>query len=112
MQIKLFEIRDRATFIPAMAIKIDGNCADQEDWLLRKAGYGDASRRDYIYLIHLQTGEGQYDAYKWGGYSRTMANAHLFIQQNFDTMESGEVVDVEHMLGETMFKKISERISD
>ena len=37
MQNKLFEVRDRATFIPVMAIHIDGNCTDQEDWLLRRS---------------------------------------------------------------------------
>lgn len=109
MQNKLFEVRDRATFIPVMAIHIDGNCTDQEDWLLRRSGYGKSEDRDYVYLINLQTGEGQYDPYKWGCYSRTLHEAHRYITAHFDELQTGDVVDVEFILGESATKKITER---
>lgn len=109
MQNKLFEVRDRATFIPVMAIHIDGNCTDQEDWLLRRSGYGESEGRNYVYLIHLQTGEGQYDPYKWGRGSRTLREAHKYIVEHFDELQTGDVVDVEFILGESATKKITER---
>jgi hypothetical protein len=109
MQNKLFEVRDRATFIPVMAIHIDGNCTDQEDWLLRRSGYGKGEGRDYVYLIHLQTGEGQYDPYKWGCCSRTLYEAHRYIVTHFDKLQTGDVIDVEFILGESVTKKTTER---
>lgn len=109
MQNKLFEVRDRATFIPVMAIHIDGNCTDQEDWLLRRSGYGKSEDRDYVYLIHLQTGEGQYDPYKWGRCSRTLHEAHKYIIAHFDELQTGDVIDVEFILGESATKKTTER---
>ena len=109
MQNKLFEVRDRATFIPVMAIHIDGNCADQEDWLLRRSGYGKGEGRNYVYLIHLQTGEGQYDPYKWGCCSRTLHEAHRYITEHFDELQTGDVIDVEFILGESAIKKTTER---
>ena len=109
MQNKLFEVRDRATFIPVMAVHIDGNCTDQEDWLLRRSGYGKSEDRDYVYLIHLQTGEGQYDPYKWGCCSRTLHEAHRYITEHFDELQTGDVIDVEFILGESAIKKTTER---
>ena len=107
MQNKLFEVRDRATFIPVMAIHIDGNCTDQEDWLLRRSGYGNRDR-DYTYLIHLHTGEGQYDPYNWD-VTRTMREAHRYIAKHFDELQTGDVIDVEYILGESATKKTTER---
>ena len=109
MQNKLFEVRDRATFIPVMAVHIDGNCTDQEDWLLRRSGYGNGEGRDYVYLIDLQTGEGQYDPYEWGYCPRTLHEAHRYIIAHFDELQTGDVVDVEYILGESATKKTTER---
>lgn len=109
MQNKLFELRDRATFIPVMAIHIDGNCTDQENWLLWRSGYGNGEDRNYVYLINLQTGEGQYDPYKWGYCSRTMRESHRYIEEHFDKLQTGDVIDVEYILGESATKKTTER---
>ena len=110
MQVKLFEIRDRATFIPAMAVKLDGNCSDQEDWLLRRAGYGmDAANRNYVYLTNLSEGTTQYDPYRWGCCSRTMGSAHRYILDHFDELIPSQVIDVEFILGESTTPKESER---
>ena len=110
MQVKLFEIRDRATFIPAMAVKLDGNCSDQEDWLLRRAGYGmDAANRNYVYITNLSEGTTQCDPYRWGRCSRTMESAHRYILDHFDELTPGQVIDVEFILGESTTPKESER---
>lgn len=103
MEIRLFEIRDRATFIPAMAIRLGGKETPREIKLLASAGFGAeaASHEDYILLLHLDGGTGQFtsDRYEWN--SRTMQIAHEYLYEHWDDLQSGEVVDVQHILGET-----------
>jgi hypothetical protein len=110
MEIKLFEIRDKGTFIPMMAIKLTPIC-EEERWLLSRAGFGRdiETQSEYIMLADLDGGEGKItsDCYKWGG--RTYPNAHRYIQENFDKLKTGDVVDVEYILGEKGGIKISER---
>ena len=107
-QIKFFEIRDRATLIPAMAVCLDGEADIREDWLMKRAGYGPDSRWDAIILTHLGTGESRNDPYKWPD-TRTMLQAHNYIRQRWPELVTGEVIDVEYILGETDSQKWSER---
>ena len=108
---KTFEIRDRGTFIPAIAIKLrpgnDGDC-----FLIARAGYGghEDDQSEYILLMALSGGNGQYqsDPNHWID-SRTWTTAHKHIQENFDSLESGAVIDVEYVLKEKNEPKISEK---
>lgn len=109
MTIKLFEVRDRATFIPVLAVQLDDKTTDAEEYLLHRAGYGRRYTRDYVFLTNLEDGKSTYDPFKWDG--RTMIEAHRYIRQNFDTLESGDVIDVEFILGESAIKKVSERLA-
>ena len=109
MKSKIFEIRDIATFIPVLAVKLDYNCTNQENWLLSRAGYGNAATRNYVILTNLNTGESAYDPYKWGKYARTMPEAHKYILDHFDSLDYGAVIDIEYVLGEVSTPKISER---
>jgi hypothetical protein len=105
MVIKMFEVRDRATCIPVMAIKMySADC--NEIFLLRRAGYG--FEQPLIMLVELCHNSSSYDPYSWGD-TRTIRNAHMYIQENFDSMDTGDVVDVEFILGEVDTPKISER---
>jgi len=107
---KMFEVRDRGTFIPVMAILIDTtypNSTTEELWLLRRAGFS-LSCWGMIYLIHIIGKKASYDSNDWG--NRTMSVAHYFIERNWDNLETGEVIDVQFILGETFTKKISERL--
>lgn len=106
MLTKLFEVRDAATFIPVVAIKMTAG-SDQENFLMRRAGYSIGG--DCVLLSKLDGGPAQYDEYDWG--SRTMIKAHHYIRNNFDKLNSGEVIDVEHIMGITPKPKISERKS-
>lgn len=90
---KLFEIRDRATCIPALAIKV----SKEDGWIMERAGFGDQSM---IYLIMLATEKCRYDPYNWDN-PRTMGNAHNYIQEHFDELENEAVIDVQFILGET-----------
>lgn len=100
MTVKLLEIRDRHTFIPAMAIRVRGT----DGYLMRRAGFG---HEPMVYLVALATEKCCYDPYNWG--NRTMATAHLHIVNNWDALKDGDVVDVEFILGESPVPKVSEQ---
>lgn len=102
---KVLEIRDRATFIPVLAVLIDVKAADDASrYLLRRAGFGEYP---FVLLTKLNAVESQYNPYEWGG--RTMPAAHDYIEKHWSELVSGDVVDVEYILGETSRPKRSER---
>lgn len=121
MEIKLLEIRDEATFIPTMAVRLTAR-DEAEFYLLRRAGFGkeqitpfdSVDGKDYceyyIVLWRLEGGPAEYDPYSWG--NRTMANAHKFIIENWRTLQPGQVIDVQFILGETKEPKRSERLGE
>lgn len=121
MDVKLFEIRDAATFIPAMAVRLR-NRNEAEFYLLRRAGYsareiggpeetvGTLARdlEPYVILCKLDGVEAQYDPFAWPN-QRTMGYAHQDIIKHWDELKSGDVIDVEYLNGETKEPKVSER---
>lgn len=106
MEIKTLEIRDRATFIAVMAILLEGRI-ESEKYLLGRAGYPSYSC-PYLLLTRLSNLETNYSYGRWE--NRTMRIAHKFVQDNWDTIENGQVIDVEYILGETNKPKESERL--
>ncbi len=109
LQTKLFEIRDRATCIPVVAIfcsRSEQELNDEENFLLGRAGYGKFN--DCIFLARLVGGDANYDPYQWG--NRTMQTAHSYIEDNWEELVSGAVVDVEFVLHETSEPKVSEMV--
>lgn len=107
---KLIEIRDRATFIPAIAIRLDP-ANEAERYLLARVGYGrePEQQRAYVLLTKADgSGPAHCDPYEWGQ-SRTMCVVHKFLVEHFDEIDHGDVVDVEFILGETAAAKRSER---
>lgn len=111
MQPKTFEIRDRATFIPAIALRLDPG-TDRDRYLLARAGYGRlrSVQSGYILLSCNVSGGTDIimnsDPNAWGG--RTFPVAHRYIIEHWDELESGAVVDVEFIMGETVAPKQSE----
>lgn len=112
MQTKTFEIRDRATFIPALAIRYDA--ADlQRDPHVRalwwRVGFG-PSHGPYIILVKLSDQEATSDPFEWA--DRTMTTAHRHIEATpWDELKDGQVVDVEFILKETDAPKTSEAVA-
>jgi hypothetical protein len=104
MQVKMFEIRDRATFLPVIAIHLDFD-NEVEQWLLSRIGFGTAMK----YVLLIKGDECEYDPYVWTS-RRTLRTAHLFIRDNFEILETGSVIDVEFILNESPEPKISERL--
>ncbi len=115
MEIKLFEIRDTATFIPVMAVRLTPY-SREEMYLLGRAGYGqDAETQGRYVLLWRIAGEvheATCDPYQWPGNPgvRTLPQAHQHIIDNWIELESGDVIDVEFILGETDAPKVSERV--
>jgi hypothetical protein len=101
MDVKILEIRDEGTLIPAIAFRLNPK-NEAERFLLGYAGFGSdpkVQREGYVFLARLKGGDLNYDLYNWGG-SRTMKTAHWYIKDHFDTLEPGQVVDVQHILKE------------
>lgn len=112
MTTKYFEIRDRGTFIPAIAIQLKPT-NEAERYLAATAGYGTSpeSQACYVLLARLDCGGNaiNYDEHKWTGGTRTMRIAHRHIRDNWDSLNSGDVVCVEYIVGERDAPKDSQR---
>jgi hypothetical protein len=113
---KLIEIHDSGTFIPALAVRLEP--ADEaERYLLARAGYGVEPETQGGYVLLLRLEDDHYSPESHGLGARTMIVAHRELIRlagygvEFDALESGEVVDVQHILGETTEPKLSERLT-
>lgn len=105
MKSKMFEVRDSGTTIPVIAIKTAGDNVE-EHLHFRRCGWGPNS---VILVKHNGGTEIAHDPFKWReNGTRTMFEAHMHIQKNFDTLDNFAVIDVEHILGETATPKVSE----
>ncbi len=114
---KALEIRDRGTFIPVIATlmtpAVDDGRYEQESYLLARSGYGrDPMEHPLIMLCRMDANGGSshqasYDAYGWGG-ARTLTVAQQYILEHFEELHSGDVIDVEFILGESAEAKRSE----
>lgn len=107
MQAKLFELRDKATFVPVLAVLLRSDHS-QEQYLLGRCGY--ARESDLVLLTGLEGADQcTFDPHDWGG-NRTRLVAHTYIAANWNELKSGDVIDVEFVLGETSTPKLSESI--
>ncbi len=113
MNIKLFEVRDRGTFIPVMAIKLQPE-NDQHQYLLSTSGFGESAEQQgkYVMLLPLSSGSGVWttDPYDFMGPGRTLKEVHDFIIFNCDDLEEGAVIDIEFVLKEVDQPKQSQRL--
>ena len=107
MKSLILEVRDKGTLIPVMATMISNNTGEDayEDNLMGRAGYGTYGM---CMLTILESGETKNDPFKWDTCSRTMHEAHCYIYKHFNELSSGDVIDVEYILGESNIKKRSE----
>lgn len=104
---KTFEIRDSGTLIPVLAFCL--RATNETDWHYwhTKAGY--PTDGSGIIIMNLHNQKASVDPYSWK--DRTMAYAHAFIYRNFNSLNNGDVVDVQYIIGETQTPKISERLT-
>lgn len=109
---KTFEVRDRSTFIPCYAVLTSPRDLEEADhYLLRRAGYGEGRRLVILGRLDCPrtNGSATYDPFAWD--NRTMRHAHHHVEENWDSLQSGAVIDVEYMIGESATEKKSERLS-
>ena len=136
MNTKLFEVRDRETFVPVMATAMNPLATEEiisfaeqfglerERYLLRRAGYGGGRPQGglpgdvYVKLSQLDKGWSTYNAFDWRTgddgcprSQRTMHVAHRYIIEHWQELTSGDVIDVEYILGETTAPKKSEQLT-
>lgn len=111
METKLFEVRDRITYIPVICTKLrPGNESDR--YLLATCGFGlrEDVQEQYVLYAPLYTGKLASVATDHPENPRTHRTAHDYIEQHWDELISGDVVDVEFIAGETKTAKISQRL--
>lgn len=106
IEVKLFEVRDRATFVPVACVMLRGSMTVEDSYLCRRVGY-DLIRNNVLYFRLNGDGKALSDPHEWG--DRTNQTAHLHILSEWNDLKSGDVVDVEYILGEANSKKITER---
>lgn len=108
METKLLELRDRATMVPVVCVKVAAR-SEAERFLLRHSGYGLPS--DLILMGGLAGGKDTLtcDPYDWGG-NGTRTTAHVYIAAHWDELESGQVICTEFIRGERETPKVSERL--
>ena len=106
MEVKLLELRDIGTRIPLLAVEL-ASPEVPEQRLLRHVGYSLDATTPSIMITPLN-GErtASADPYHWG--DRTFATAHQYIIERWHDLRSGDVVDVEFILGESAAPKASE----
>lgn len=102
MEVKRIEVRDAATTIPAIAIRLI--LSHRID---RHAGWPKDSVLVYFGRLNSEEALRQ-SCWDWHATSRTMPEAHRLLEQRWDDFQDGEVLDVEFELGETEVKKLPE----
>lgn len=113
--VKLIEVRDEGTTMPVIAIQ-PNPLTDAEVWAYGRTGYGlEASdMRQYVLVAPLHAGSGLLtcDPYKHPGAPqvRTLFIAHKYIKKHWAELASGDVVDVQFILGETEAPKVTDRL--
>lgn len=108
IETKLFEVRDRMTFLPVICMRIAASeLPAEEQYLARRAGYAEP----LVIMTHLQADHSTavYHGEMWA--DRTRRIAHSYIADRWYDLQSGAVIDVEFILGEVTAPKVSERIA-
>lgn len=103
---KIFELRDRGTLIPWLAIRLAYPMSEAERALWKRAGYGSVPEESDCIIqgpAHCsgESARGEVLGYnaQWISNNRTRMAA-VFIRENFDALASGQVIDVRTVLGE------------
>jgi hypothetical protein len=112
MEAKTFEVRDRGTFIPILAVKLTPS-TEADRYLLGRAGFGTRPEDQAAYVVVVRiaggTGKASCDPFDWSiDHTRTLQVAHQHIIKKWSELASGDVVDVEYLLALSPSPKPSE----
>ena len=109
MQVKLFEVRDEGTHIDVLVVRLEAR-SEQEAYLFSRSGYGPQPLGNYTAVWRMDGGKGECTSDAFGhGNTRTLRDAHLYIEEHWDELESGAVICVEFLNGERTEPKTSDR---
>lgn len=98
MDTRVLEIRDKGTKINVLCSKPGGlSNGLAERTMAAINGY--SLGNPVVIVTKLSNTQTLNDAFDWN--DRTMFTAHKYIEENFDKLNDGDVVDVEFILGET-----------
>lgn len=103
MQIKCFELVDRSTFIPVIAIAVIPE-NEKQNYLCHRVGFN-IKHNVGIIMMRLSDQRATSNPKIWG--DRTHQTAHKYIIEKWDELEDGDVIDVEFILNETKEPKQS-----
>ena len=109
MNVKLFEVRDRATLIPVMATQLTA-ANEAERKLLQHAGYGDSvlDHQEYILVGDIDGGGGECHSDPFKHKLRELREAHQYILDNWYGLDHGSVIDLEYIRHEKPQPSISD----
>jgi len=119
-EVKLIEVRDDGTTMPCMVTALCANATmeEAERWLTRRGGWGEDQIGLYFAALCPENNEyavgvvGHPYIHTWSQaqHSRTLKVAWEWVQTHWDEVSSGDVVDVEFLLGERKTPKLSDRL--
>jgi len=102
-EVKGIEILDTATCIPVLAMRVNpSTITPREAQMFRRGGFGQMPRNADIYtwMMTLSGSLINYDSHNWRN-QRTLGGAHRYIEQHWDELNSGDIIDMEYVLGES-----------
>lgn len=99
VETKIFEIRDEGTHCTALCVRLDPTVPSIETPHIRHAGW---RTQPGIVVVSIRGGvqEAHHDAFDWCNI-RTWRTAHQWIEESWDELASGSVIDVRVILGES-----------
>jgi len=105
MQTKYFEMRSPGTCVPLIATRVmtvsynmlSDEVSERVYKLLKRAGYGQGSQNLVLITFLIGSVKAEYDPYKWP--TNDMRIAHIYIEENWDSLKTGDLIDVEKILG-------------
>ena len=115
-EVKFFEVRDEMTRISAFGMRLgpddDHNRWHSEDdqYVWQSGGWGTVGPT--VFLGRIDGSELHAFHYQWSQTNRTMRTAHDYIAREWDTLTSGQVVDVRVILREASEPAKSDRFSE
>ena len=101
MDIKTFEIRDSATTIPVLCVRVNMAELERPDFEQFRDGGWAADEEGIVYMIEIPDPcRAAYDPFNWNSRARTFCDAHIYVKTEWDKLVSGQVIDVEFINGE------------
>lgn len=107
-EVKFFEVRDEGTHIPVLCVKVAYEYGMRGEYQMRRSAFSPGD--SLTHLVNLNSGEGRSNPAHWKS-GRTMRVAYNAIVDQWEDLKSGDVIDVQYILGETSVKKLSESIT-